>query len=234
MSTPRKRFWKQVDVQAMGEGMYAPVLDGRSIKLPQGAALSVSSRALAEAIAEEWRSVKMGDALTPDALSLTRITGSFIERVEKDVSTTKDVLLSYGMDDALSYRSAAQDEVLLGRVLSWLQTKGLSPEATFGIMPLQQPMAYQVALEQFLDTLEADTLAALGVIVPIFSSLLLALALIHNVVTVDEAMRLGNADEEKQLQQWGHDDELAHQLQQKERDVRDALRFLELSRQSGR
>ena len=51
-----KRFWKEVEVRPEGEG-WTILLDCRAVKTPARAALEVPTQALADAIADEWRSV---------------------------------------------------------------------------------------------------------------------------------------------------------------------------------
>jgi hypothetical protein len=51
-----KRFWKDVEV-AMEEGAWRVLLDGRPLRTPARAFLSVPVEALASAIADEWRNV---------------------------------------------------------------------------------------------------------------------------------------------------------------------------------
>ncbi len=232
MAQPRKRFWKSVTLGTVGDdGQQGPLLDGRPIRLPAGGQLAVHSTALAKALVEEWQNIAEGAEFTPDDLTLTRITGSRIERVAPDMAAMRAVLKAYGVDDNLCYRSDAQDDALLERIFSWAQGKGLSPAMTTGLMPLKQPEAYIKRLEQILEGMDADILAALGVMTPILGSLLLPLALLDNVVSFDEAMSLGHADENHQMAEWGHDKELARQLEQKEQDIADALRFFCLVRE---
>ena len=52
-----KRFWKEVAVEREGGG-WAIRLDGRPVRTPARAPLVVPTEALADAIAEEWRSVE--------------------------------------------------------------------------------------------------------------------------------------------------------------------------------
>ena len=52
-----KRFWEAVEVEA-GEGGYEIRLDGRPVRTPARANLTVPSEALAQAIAKEWRDLE--------------------------------------------------------------------------------------------------------------------------------------------------------------------------------
>ncbi|GBQ05402.1 ATP12 family protein [Saccharibacter floricola] len=232
MSQPRKRFWKEVTLDTQKGGLYAPALDGRPVKLPKGTTLAVASKALGQALVKEWQAIEPKAPFTPEELPLTRMSGTRIERVAPYMDEMREQLLAYGLDDALCYRSAAQDEQLVGRVLAWAKHHhALSPDATTGIMPLSHPQAYQDGLARLLGTLDADTLAALGVIAPVFGSLLLAFAVIYDVLSLEEAVALGQADERYQLKKWGHDAEMAQTLERKEHDIREAMQFLSLVRQ---
>lgn len=232
MSQPRKRFWKTVTLEVMEDGLYGPALDGRPVRLPKGSVLAVASRALADVLVDEWASIAPKEPFTPDDLPLTRMSGTRIERVAPYMEETRKQLVAYGIDDALCYRSPAQNEQLVGRVLGWAKKHNLHPDATEGLMPLSHPPAYQVGLEALLVSFDADMLAALGVMAPVFGSLLLACAVADGVLTIDQGVALGQADERQQLQKWGHDAEMAQQLAQKENDVRDAMRFLTLAREA--
>ncbi len=230
MAQFRKRFWKQVTVGPVGEsGQQGPLLDGRPVKLPAGGLLAVSSPVLAQALADEWQQIAEGAQFTPDDLVLTRITGSYIERILPDRAAMEDVLHAYGIDDNLCYQSDAQDEDVVSRIRAWAAEQGLHPTVTDGLMPLDQPEAYSEALKQYLSGLEPVILGALGVMVPITGSLLLPLALVHDVISFDEAVHLAHADEYRQLEKWGHDKELATLLEKRNTDIADALRFLHLA-----
>lgn len=230
MAQFHKRFWKQVTVGPVGEeGQQGPLLDGRPVKLPAGGLLAVTSPVLAQALAEEWKQIAVGAQFTPDDLALTRIAGSYIERILPDRAAMEAALHAYGIDDNLCYQSAAQDERVVARIRDWAAEQGLHPAMTDGLMPLTQPETYKEALKRYLSAREPLILAALGVMVPIMGSLLLPLALVYDVVSFDEAVHLAHADEYRQLEKWGHDKELATLLEKRNTDIADALRFLHLA-----
>ena len=60
MAEKIKRFYKDVSV-AEADGGFAVLLDGRPLKTPSRSAYALPSRALAEALAEEWRGAGRGD-----------------------------------------------------------------------------------------------------------------------------------------------------------------------------
>ncbi|MCT6855207.1 MAG: ATP12 chaperone protein [Bombella apis] len=229
MVQARKRFWKHVTVGPVGDdGQQGVLLDGRPVRLPAGAVLAVSSPALAHALGEEWQQIAEGAHFTPDDLVLTRITGSYIERILPDRTATEAVLYGYGIDDNLCYQSEAQDGALVSRILTWAAEQGLHPAMTEAVMPLEQPESYKEAVKATLATMGPALLATLGVMVPIMGSLLLPFALVRGIVSFDDAVHLAHADEHQQLTKWGHDKELACQLERKNADIADALRFYNL------
>ncbi len=65
-----KRFYKDVTVKDEG-GRAALLLDGKPVKTPGRGPLSVSSKALAEAIADEWRA--QGDEIDARTMPLTKL-----------------------------------------------------------------------------------------------------------------------------------------------------------------
>ncbi|MEI9929890.1 MAG: ATP12 family chaperone protein [Rhizomicrobium sp.] len=70
-----KRFYKSVSV---GDGN-AVFLGGRTLRTPRGASLDLPARALAEAIAEEWR--VQGDEIDPQAMPLTKLANTAVDGV---------------------------------------------------------------------------------------------------------------------------------------------------------
>lgn len=230
------RFWKKVTVREEG-GVCTPLLDGRVIRLPGGNALAVASRPLAEGIAAEWAAIGVGESgegapFTPDDLPLTRISGSMIERIRPDPARARETLLELGLHDALCYRDCRDfgPGPVLSRVFAWLEGQGIAPVVTEGVMPVAQPGSYVEGVRRLLDGADEAALAALGVLAQGFGSLLLALALLHGMVSLEEAVALANEDEARQEAVWGPDDELTRAMALRARDAGEAMRFLSLAR----
>src|SRR5687767_5950803 len=73
-----KRFYKEADV-AERDGAFHLILDGRTARTPARHPLAVPSRALAEALAEEWGG--QGEEIDPTTMPVTRIVNSAIDGV---------------------------------------------------------------------------------------------------------------------------------------------------------
>ncbi|GBQ93312.1 ATP12 family protein [Gluconobacter albidus] len=223
-----KRFWKAVSVVSEN-GLFEPRLDGRPIRLPQGRVLAVRSSALAEAIAGEWGGIAENASFTPDALPLTRIAGTMIERIAPDPRAARDMLLGLGVDDGLCY---CEDGIgpVAKQVFAWLSGYGIHPSVTDGLMPVVQQEGYLDALAQLLAGRDDLELAVLGVLAQATGSLLLSLAVVGGAVSLVDTVLWANHDEKSQLAKWGQDEELVRTMENREKDILDAGLFLTLGR----
>ena len=223
-----KRFWKVVSVVSEN-GLFEPRLDGRPIRLPQGRVLAVRSSALAEAIAGEWGGIAENASFTPDALPLTRIAGTMIERIVPDPRAARDMLLGLGVDDGLCY---CEDGIgpVAKQVFAWLSGYGIHPSVTDGLMPVVQQEGYLDALAQLLAGRDDLELAVLGVLAQATGSLLLALGVVGGAVSLVDTVLWANHDEKSQLATWGQDEELVRTMENREKDILDAGLFLTLGR----
>ncbi|MBS1028038.1 ATP12 family protein [Gluconobacter albidus] len=223
-----KRFWKAVSVVSEN-GLFEPRLDGRPIRLPQGRVLAVRSSALAEAIAGEWGGIAENASFTPDALPLTRIAGTMIERIVPDPRAARDMLLGLGVDDGLCY---CEDGIgpVASQVFAWLSGYGIHPSVTDGLMPVVQQEGYLDALAQLLAGRDDLELAVLGVLAQATGSLLLSLAVVGGAVSLVDTVLWANHDEKSQLATWGQDEELVRTMENREKDILDAGLFLTLGR----
>ncbi|AQS90002.1 ATP12 chaperone protein [Gluconobacter albidus] len=223
-----KRFWKVVSVVSEN-GLFEPRLDGRPIRLPQGRVLAVRSSALAEAIAGEWGGIAENASFTPDALPLTRIAGTMIERIVPDPRAARDMLLGLAVDDGLCY---CEDGIgpVAKQVFAWLSGYGIHPSVTDGLMPVVQQEGYLDALAQLLAGRDDLELAVLGVLAQATGSLLLALGVVGGAVSLVDTVLWANHDEKSQLATWGQDEELVRTMENREKDILDAGLFLTLGR----
>ena len=106
-----KRFYKDVSIEETGGG-FRVTLDGRPIMTQGGAAQVVPTRALAEALADEWRT--QGEEIDPKAFALRDLADFAIDHVVPDPAASVARLLPYAETDTLCYR-ADPDEPLYRR-----------------------------------------------------------------------------------------------------------------------
>ncbi|MFT8720934.1 MAG: ATP12 family protein [Acetobacter malorum] len=232
----RKRFWKQATVVPEQEG-FAVQLDGRPVRLPEKTMLSVSSRALADALAAEWQAagLTVGGHFRPEDLPLTRIAGSMLERIPGARAGVIDSLLAYAGSDLLCYREAGNSRLarrqreLWSPWLDWCQdTFGMELCTTEGVMPITQPDTTMKTLRALLESLSDAELAVLGVAVPAQGSLYLGLVLVKGQGTPEELVACATLDEREQMAIWGEDTDVTDRIATRLRDVTDAAHFLEL------
>jgi chaperone required for assembly of F1-ATPase len=236
-----KRFWNQATVDSGPEG-YGVSRDGRPVRLPGGAPLAVASERLAEAVAAEWAAAgggAKGGEMAPADVPLTRLAGTAQERIAPDPAPVAQGLAKYAETDLLCYRAddprlAALQAEGWQPLLDWAALRHDSPlRVTTGLMPVSQPTRALAALRSALSALPPLELAALGVLVPAFGSLVLGLAVVEERLDAAEALRLAFLDETFQEQFWGTDAEAAARRARVAVEVEGAARLLALARGGG-
>lgn len=227
-----KRFWKDVSVEQEGGG-WSIRLDGRSVKTPARTPLSVPTRALAEAIAEEWRAVD--GEIDPRAMPLTGLANAAIDRVAPHRETFAQGLARYAEADLACYRAEGprplveRQERESGQLLAWARRRyDVDFTTTSGLSHVDQPPATVERLTHAVASLRPFQLAALSPLVTIGGSLVAALAVLEKAITPEEAWEAVSVDERWQLEQWGADAEAEASLENRRRDFFAAARFLEL------
>ena len=231
-----KRFWDTAKAEPR-DGGFAILLDGRPMRLPDGATLSVPHAALAAAIAEEWqmagaaRGGEMSFADTP----LTRLAGTAQQRVVANPEASIEALASYAASDLLCYRATAPEALVARQHASWQPwldwaavRHGAPLVVAQGIVHVAQPPASLAALRRALAGQDAITLAALGIAVPALGSLVLGLALAEGALAAEEAHRLGALEELFQAELWGEDTEANLRRTGLARDIAEAARCMAL------
>jgi chaperone required for assembly of F1-ATPase len=227
-----KRFWTDVTVEPDESG-WAILLDGRPLKTPARAALAVPTQALAEAIAEEWRSV--GETVDPRAMPLTGLANAAIDRVAPDRQAFAQGLARYAEADLACYRVegprelVAQQELSWDPLLAWARRRyDVEFATTCGLMHVAQPGATVERLSHAIAALDAFQLAGLSPLVTVGGSLVAGLAVIEKAIGADEAWKAVSIDEQWQLDQWGADAEAEKALDNRRRDFMAGARLLEL------
>ena len=227
-----KRFWKEVSVDRDGAG-WAIRLDERPVRTPARALLAVPCEALAEAIAEEWRSV--GETIDPRAMPLTGLANAAIDRIAPDRQAFAAGLAKYAEADLACYRSDWPPELVSRQANSWddLLAWGrcrydVDFATTLGLLHVPQPQATIDRLSQAVSELDPFHLAGLSPLVTTGGSLVAGLAVLERALTPEQAWEAVSVDERWQLEQWGSDSEAEVALENRRRDFLSAARFLEL------
>ena len=227
-----KRFWKEVSVEDV-DGGFTIALDGRRVKTPARAELVVPARALADAIAEEWRTVE--GEIDPRAMPLTGLANAAIDRVSPDARAFAGGLARYAEADLACYRADWPPELVERQTNAWESLLGWARRrhdvdfsTTSGLIHVPQPQATVERLAYEVSALDPFRLAGLSPLVTIGGSLVAALAVLEKAIGPDEAWDSVSIDERWQLEQWGADSEAEAALENRHRDFLAAARFLEL------
>ena len=224
-----KRFWTSVSVDADR----VVRLDDRPVRTPGRAPLALPTVRLAEAVADEWRTV--GETLDPRAMPLTGLANAAIDRIAPDKGRFADDLARYGESDLLCYRANGPEPLVERQaaawdpVLAWAFARyDVHLLCTAGIVHRAQPESTLLRLRGATAALDPFRLAALSPIVTITGSLLLGLILAEGGATAGAVWQAAHVDEDWQIELWGQDP-LAAQARQARRDEFDAaVRFLGL------
>ena len=226
-----KRFWK--DVAVAQEGGWTVKLDERRLRTPARAPLLAPTEALANAIAEEWRSVEVD--VDPSAMPLTGLVNAAIDRVAPQRQAFARGLATYAEADLACYRSDWPPELVERQRAAWDPLLGWARRrydvdfaTTSSLMHVPQPQATIEQLSHAVGLLDAFRLAGLSSLVTIGGSLVAGLAVLEKAVTAEEAWEAVSVDERWQLEQWGADAEAQTALDNRRRDFMAAGRFLEL------
>ena len=227
-----KRFYKDVAIKDE-EGRAAVLLDGRPVRTPGKAPLSVPSKKLAEAIAEEWR--VQGDHIDPRTMPLTKLANSAIDGIEGHTEAVVDDIVSHAAADLLCYRAGGPKGLLAEQaqhwdpVIAWARDVLNAPlTLADGIVHAPQADASMAEIRKRLGEFDAFSLAALHVMTSLTGSALLALAVALKRLTPDEAWAAAHVDEDWQVGKWGEDAEAKERREARRRDFDAAARTLAL------
>lgn len=230
---PRK-FWTSVGLRP-ADGGWQVALDDRVVNTPGKLPLVLPTRALAQAVADEWAAVDQ--AIDPAVMPVTRAANSAIEKVAPQFDTVASMLAEYGGTDLLSYRDDRQDALAREQAAAWdplldwaADTLGARLAVTGGVIPVAQDPAALAALRGHVAGLDPWGLTALHDLVTLPGSLVLGLAVVNGRLTAAEAYAMSRLDEDFQARLWGRDEEAEAAALRRRAAMLDAERFWQLSR----
>ncbi|MCP1469399.1 chaperone required for assembly of F1-ATPase [Sphingobium sp. OAS761] len=208
-----KRFYTEVSVLPDGGG-WGIRLDGRPVRTPARAPLTLPTPALAEAVAAEWRG--QGDMVDPASMPFTGMANAAIDHVAPDPAAFAAGIARYAQSDLLCYRAdgpealAARQAAAWDPLLDWAQGRyAVRFAVTQGIIPVDQPEATLARLQAAVVALDPFVLTGLSTLVTLSGSLICGLAIVEGGHDVESIWQLAELDEAWQAEQWGEDAEAA-------------------------
>jgi chaperone required for assembly of F1-ATPase len=229
-----KRFYKDVGV-AEADGGFRVMLDGRPIRTQGGAPQVVPTRALAEAMAGEWRA--QGDQIDPKSFVLRDLADFTVDHVAPDRAAAAARLLPFAETDTLCYR-ADPDEPLYRRqqelweplVKAAEARHAIRLERVSGIVHRPQPPETLATLQAAMAALGPFTLAALETLARLTASLTIGLLAIEPGADAQALFAAANCEQDWQAELWGWDALAEENRAQRLEAFRQAVRFAELVR----
>jgi chaperone required for assembly of F1-ATPase len=225
-----KRFYRDVTV-APGEHGHQILLDGRPMRTPAKQLLAAPAAPLAEAIADEWR--EQGDTIRPDAMPLTRLASTAIDRMPTQRDAAIEEVVAYAETDLVCYRAAEPFELVQRQhqawqpMLDWLRsTYGVKLAVTTSVRPVAQPAAARARLRSAIEELGDWPLVGMHMATTALGSLVLGLGLLHGRLDAGAALAASLLDELYEIERWGSDLEAERRHEALRRDVTGAARFL--------
>lgn len=229
-----KRFYKETGVGA-GEGGWRVLLDGRPMRTPAKAILTVPTQALAQAIAAEWQAVPEQVEINVAHLPLTRLAATGLDRVTSQRAQVIDDTAKYAASDLLCYR-ATDPEMLVKRqadlwqpLLDWAAERyGARLAVGSGASFVTQPSEALAALRSAVAAHSDLALSALYNLTHIAGSVVIALAVAEGRLPAADAYAAAQLDELFQIERWGEDALAAQRLAGVRNDIDACARFLAL------
>jgi len=224
-----KRFWTEATA---GEeaGAHVVRLDGRPIRTPSRALLSLPTPALAAAVAEEWNA--QGEILRPATMPMTRLANTALDRVAAEFDAVARIVAAFGETDLTCYRAEGPAELALRQRAAWdplldwaAERFGARLVPTAGVIPVPQPSEAITRLSAVVGELSPWRLTALHEFTSLTGSLVIGLAVAEGALKPDAAWEHSRIDEDWQIAQWGSDSEAEAADSLRRSGFLDAVRF---------
>jgi chaperone required for assembly of F1-ATPase len=229
-----KRFYQQVSATAGADG-FAVQLDARPVRTPAKALLTLPTRALAEAIAAEWRAQER--EIRPATMPLTQLASTTLDLTGRQRQTVIDQVAAYAGTDLVCYRVDQPAELVAREAAVWqplLDWVMLSYDAALqvgrSLMPRPQPEGACAALRAAVAGYDDGLLTALQLATTSAGSLVIGLALIEGRIDAGQAFEAAELHESYQLERWGEDPDATRRRRALAADLEAARGFADLLR----
>ncbi len=228
-----KRFYKEA-IAVPVDGGFAVHLDGRPVRTPAHALLTLPTAAMGDAVAAEWTA--QGEEIDPRAMTATGFANAAIDQIAPNHGSFAAGIARYGEGDLLCYRAdspaplVARQTVEWDPLLDWARDRyDIAFRVTTGILPVAQPDETIARLHAVVAALDPFLLAGLSTLVSIGGSLVCGLALVEGGFVPDTIWQATELDELWQAELWGEDDQAATHRAQRRAEFDSAVAFCRLA-----
>jgi chaperone required for assembly of F1-ATPase len=230
-----KRFYKDVSVEET-DGGWRVLLDGRTIRTAGKNAQLLPSRALAEAMAQEWAS--QGEEIDTGMFMLRDLADYALDvaagEARDDLAAE---IAAYASTDTLCYRADPDEPLYKHQREVWEpllanaeREHDVHFERVSGIIHRPQPPETLDRMHSIVATHDAFALAALSMLTSLSASLVLALAALEPYADAEALWVAANLEEDWQAQHWGSDAEALVVRERRFEAFALAMRFAALAR----
>jgi chaperone required for assembly of F1-ATPase len=232
----RTKSYKEISVDSEGSAeqlSHRVLLDGQPARTPKGAVLALPARALANAIAEEWRG--QDEIIRPLTMGLTRLANTAIDRVMPDPENARQQILSMANSDVVCYRAATPSDLVLRQQLIWDPLLAWSRERFEASLRTAKGLHFIKQDDEAIDAFRAElqerdafSLAALYAASALCGSVVIALALSERTLDSEAAFNAANLDRIYQAERWGWDEQEQAKAAAERAELNQISRFFEL------
>lgn len=234
-AAPPKRFYKHTGVLYC-DGQYEITLDQRKLKTPKGTVFRVKSEPLALAVALEWDSQK--ERILQTDMHLSSLCNTALDNPNHIVKfDAVQQILSFLETDTILYQSADDDnpnaQALYDMqvrewnpIINWFNERfGVDLQPTRDIGSPHVSDESKAAIQRHLLSYNDWAIHGFSFAVDTLKSIILTLACVERLITVEQAVLLSRLEEEYQSGYWGRV-EWAHDLNQQQMQGRVAAAVL--------
>ena len=228
-----KRFYEIASVVETADGTFAVQLDGKPVRTPGKARLTLPTQAAAQLVADEF--MAQVEFINPVSMPVLRLANTAIDGVSADTQAVLEDVMRFSSSDLICYRAEGPERLVAQQaeawdgVLDWARsTLGARFYLAEGVVFVDQPRDAVAAVGIWLKQREeAFRLSAIHLMTTLTGSALLALAVEAGALTPDEAWTAAHIDEDWNIEQWGQDEEAANRRVSRRRDFDAAVALAE-------
>lgn len=230
VTTYPRKFYKHASAFE-ADGGFALKLDERRLKTPKGEVFVAPTRALADAMVDEWNA--QSEHIIPTRMPLTQFAFAAIDATATKREDTADYIAKFGETDLCCHRAASPADLVAHQDKHWSSLRdwlhafiGADLPVVTGILPADVPQGELAKLRAAALALDDFRLTALAQAAGLGGSAIIGFAVLHEKVTPTAAFEAAALDDLWSQQKWGADAEAQARLERQRGEFDALARFI--------